>query len=184
MDWAKHRRSLETAISLNPFAADYHLSLGRLYEWRARRQVFDPEQAIHLRKRALEVHYKALRLRPTWGEAWASLALIKAYHNAADHDAVLALDNALRYAPWEIRVLQDTAIAGMLLWPQLSDIYRKRFKAAVDRAFQLDKGRFIIDAALRYGWTAELDGYLGMNDGLRQYLHVRLRDYKRSSPKP
>ena len=169
------RRRIDFSIKLNPIDPAYHLALGRLYEWQARGQAFDAGLAQNMLDKAAASLRRAVQLRPTWGEAWVTLALVKAYQGETDQEAVTALKNALTFSPWESRTLEDSTIAGMLLWPALNDEVRHQFRQAVDRVFALGRGRFVVDAAIRYGWVSEVQMHIPAAHELRRYLNERLK---------
>ncbi len=166
---------IELAIRLNPVDPDYRLALGRFYHWQAQRQVFDAPLIGRLLDKAAASTRRALDLRPTWGEAWAALARLRADRGVADEVAIDALRNALKFSPWERRTLEDSVIAGMLLWPRLPGSVRRQYRQAVDRMFGFDRGRFVVDAALRYGWVPEVREHIPPGHGLHRYLESQLR---------
>ena len=64
--------------------------------------------------KAVELHQRALRLRPTWPYSWAGLALIKAYLGEFDKDYIVAYNNAIRYGKLEVSVQKELIEAGLI----------------------------------------------------------------------
>jgi tetratricopeptide (TPR) repeat protein len=164
---------LALSIRLNSLDPAYHLALARSYEWQARSEAFDSALAQTWLDKAIASVRRATELRPVWAEAWVNLALVKAYRGDLDEEATYALQLALSLAPWEPRTLEDSVIAGMLMWPALDAPARSQFRQAVDRLFTLGRGQFVVDAALRYGWAAEVDAHIPLAHDLRRYLNAQ-----------
>lgn len=162
-DWARAWTRLERARRLNPYSADYTADLGRLHEWRAFQQRLSPQDAHAQRQLATSYYQSTLRLRPTWGMAWARLA----YSNAAQTGSMngksfAALEKAVEFAPWESDVQRTVIWLGITRWDEMPKQLQDQVKGMVRRVLEtktlsgpgLDE--FILDLAARHGWQDQL----------------------------
>ncbi len=167
-DWEGAVTRVESARGLNPVSADYVMELARLYEWRAFQQRLTPELAQAHRVRAMTYYQEALRLRPSWGAAWAELAQSRVLSDKGMDETLAALERATVFGPWDSEVHRRVIWIGISRWERLPDGARRQVRQVIQRALEIDTTLqapyfidvFIVETAVHYGWHDQLRGLL------------------------
>jgi hypothetical protein len=149
LDWVERR--LRRATRIDPFDADFAAALGRAYDWQASTQPPYTRDARRNRGKAIDWYRKAVTLRPSWGFAWIHLAQAKVADQEFDAEAIAALDNAMRFGPWEAGTQRRALRLGVLLWDRLPGRVRKRVGELLVNAVQV-QSREVIDLLVPLGW--------------------------------
>lgn len=113
----------------------------------------DPE-VREARRQALAGLRQALEQRPTFGDAWFNLALIKFRLGEIDREFSQSLQQAMRLSPWEPTVQLRAIELGLANWQALADPLREALKQAIQAQarWQLVKQKPALQALLkRYG---------------------------------
>ncbi|OIO72649.1 MAG: hypothetical protein CO186_05550 [Zetaproteobacteria bacterium CG_4_9_14_3_um_filter_49_83] len=82
--WKLAHEALRWSIKLDENNADYRNDMGRFYEYTAIHMIEHESQEKPLLEISRSYFHDAVRLRPSWGLAWANLALIE--HRMGIHD--------------------------------------------------------------------------------------------------
>ncbi|MCV6615753.1 MAG: hypothetical protein OIF35_12335 [Cellvibrionaceae bacterium] len=127
---------IQRARSWNPYHADYH-DLQAYLLWlailREQRQAQAGSQAriAGMAASAVALHQQAIALRPRWPYSWSGIALMKAYQQDFGASFAQAVQQAVRYGPWENTVNVQLALATQLAWPQLQAPSQQPLKQAL-----------------------------------------------------
>jgi len=144
-------RHLLRATRIDPFDADFAAALGRAYDWQASTQPPYTRYARRYRGKAIGWYRRAVTLRPSWGFAWVHLAQAKVANQELDAEAISALDNAMRFGPWEAGTQRKALRLGVLLWDSLPGPVRIRVGELLVNAVRL-QSRAVIDLLVPLGW--------------------------------
>ena len=128
-------RVLEDADSALSWEADnpqYHELKARVLYYKAL-AVGAEDEGLDYIEQAKQAHLQAISLRPKWPYSWANLVLMKSYLQEWDSEFSAALDNAVRYGPWEQSVHLTLTHAGAISWTHLSTDQKKVIAANVER---------------------------------------------------
>ena len=124
------------SISFNPDKADYQEYLGRIHYLRAINNYQDARLFRDNIQQAYLAHRQAIRLRPQWPYSWANLALMKSHMQQLDVEFLYAVNQAVRYGPWEISSNEAVVQAGFNGWAQLSENSQTITVKALERVYQ------------------------------------------------
>lgn len=83
------------------------------------------------RLQSLSLFRQALEQRPTSGQAWVSVALIKLQLGETDREFSHSLQQALRRSPWEPKVQLLAIELGLAGWQTLAGSLRETLKQAI-----------------------------------------------------
>ncbi|MCJ8341133.1 MAG: hypothetical protein MJK10_21940 [Pseudomonadales bacterium] len=108
------------SISFNPDNAEYQEYLGRIHYLRAIGNFHDGSLFQENIQKAYLAHKQAIKLRPKWPYSWANLALIKSHQQQLDVEYLYAVNQAVRFGPWEISSNEALVQAGFNGWLKLS----------------------------------------------------------------
>lgn len=118
-EWVQARDDLLEAAEImpdNPLIFDY---LGMLNTLRGERAWNEESLRKGYFSEAMDYQQTSLRLRPQNGAAWSNLAL--SFYALGDHAAAgNALEQALKYGPYEVAVKRLTADLVLAMWPSMS----------------------------------------------------------------
>jgi hypothetical protein len=106
------------------------------------------------RLQSLSLFRQAVEQRPTSGQAWVSVALIKLQLGETDREFSQSLQEALRRSPWEPQVELLAIEVGLAGWQALPDSLHETLKQAIQAQaqWQLVKQKSALQALLkRYG---------------------------------
>ncbi len=84
-------------------------------------------------KEAISLHRSAIELRPRWPYSWANLVLMKAHLGEVDDEYQFALEQAVRFGPWEQSVHLSLTHAAVLSWSLLSKEQKALYAGNVER---------------------------------------------------
>ncbi len=101
--------SLRASLDYEPGNPILHWYLGRIDYWQVRSGPPADAASRAGRQAALETFRRLALLRPTSGYAWSNIALTRYMLGEVDVEFVLALEQTLRWAPWQPQ-LQLTGI--------------------------------------------------------------------------
>ncbi len=124
------------SISFNPNNAEYREYLGRIHYLRAINNFQDASLFRKNIHQAYLAHKKAIKLRPQWPYSWANLALMKSHLQQFDVEYLYAVNQAVRFGPWEISSNDALAQAGFNGWAQLSEKSQNITVDALERVYQ------------------------------------------------
>lgn len=177
--WLSTVSRLETALSWNPLDADLLMRLAHLYRWRAFDQRLSPELAQESHDRAVQFVMAACRRRPSWGSAWASLAVIKTVAGRVDQQMILALNRAMILGPWERQVQRQVVFVGIQTWHHLPADTQHLVIATVARALKDSTlSRLVIETAIKYKWRAPLQPLIRNNPRLTRLFKTIDAEFK------
>lgn len=123
---------VDSAIGWEVDNPQYHELKARALYYKALALGVDDEGLIYI-ELAKKSHILAISLRPKWPYSWANLVLMKSYLKEWDDEYSAALDNAVRFGPWEQSVHLTLAHAGALSWAHLSIEQKKAIAENVER---------------------------------------------------
>jgi len=139
---AEAKLRLDTAISLNPFDADFRLH--QVYFSRALCRIETVEKSCCDAKQ-LEAYRMIIRLRPTWGDAWLDYATCLQARGASQM-TLDALDKALRFSPVAYGVTRRSVSLGFSLLDGMNPEQRERYRANL-RLLLKENPRFVLKKA-------------------------------------
>lgn len=122
---------LHKALELAPQNPNLMEDLGRFYAARVERGSPYEPAVREIRQQSLLYFRQAAAQRPTSGHAWANVALMKFRLGEFDLEYTLALEQALRRAPWEPQVQLLAIEIGLAGWQVLADSTREKLKQAI-----------------------------------------------------
>jgi cytochrome c-type biogenesis protein CcmH/NrfG len=108
--------SLRAALDYEPRNPNLHWYLGRIDYWRVRSGSLTDAESRAVRQVALESFRQAALLRPTSGHSWVNLALTRYVLGQVDAEFVLALEQTLRWAPWQPQIQLIGIQLGVATW--------------------------------------------------------------------
>lgn len=134
-DWRAGYAVLQQAAALDSHDPQIQFELGRMSLWQAyhastgsgERQDWLDAGVKHLRK--------ALKGRPTWGQAWAELAFVHV-QKGDQLAAVDALKQAMHFEPYEGHTQWMVLASGFAVWPMLYGEAQTQFLRIVEHAMQ------------------------------------------------
>ena len=125
--------ALRAALAYEPGNPNLHSDVGRLEYWRVRAGTLADPDSRAGREAALESFHQAARLRPASGHTWANIALARYMLGHVGLEFALALDQTLRWAPWQ-PLLQLSAIQlGLATWQILDEPRQRLVAEAIQR---------------------------------------------------
>ncbi len=159
--WQRALDRLYQARALEPLNADYAAELGRHYAWLAWLSRSAPEASRLNRKKSRAAYAEAIGRRPSWGFAWANYAEASLLEGGAGDEARLALERAMRLAPWETRTQLKALLVGFSLWDGLDQPQQAALTASLQRALLIDEDvDLIVRMALQTGRESLLSNLL------------------------
>ena len=135
-DLDKAEDKILRSISFNPENAEYQEYLGRIHYLRAISNYQDGSLFQENILKAYLAHKQAIRLRPQWPYSWANLALMKSHLQQLDVEYLYAVNQAVRFGPWEISSNEALVQAGFNGWNKLTVNSRKITINALERIYQ------------------------------------------------
>lgn len=126
--------SLRAALDYEPGNPNLHSDIGRIHYWsvRSESRLVDAESRV-VRQAALDSFRQAAQLRPTSGHTWANVALTRYMLGHVDIEYTHALEQTLRWAPWQPQ-LQLTGIQlGLATWQVLAPSTQQLVAEAIRR---------------------------------------------------
>lgn len=108
--------SLRSALDYEPGNPNLHWYLGRLDDWRTLSGSRTYAESRTARQAALESFRQFGLLRPTSGNSWIYIARTRYMLRQNDAEFVLALEQALRWAPWQPQVQLLGIELGLATW--------------------------------------------------------------------
>jgi len=114
--WKWVHELMRWSTRLDPENAGYRNDMGRLYEYTALNMIQHPSQIAPLLQISLSFFRDAVRLRPSWAQAWANLVLIKLRLRQIDSEFLFAMNRAVQLGPAVPEVQQIVAEAGVANW--------------------------------------------------------------------
>lgn len=108
--------SLRSTLDIEPANPNHHWYLGRIQDWRARSGSLDGAEPRTVREAALASFRQAAMLRPTSGHAWGNIALTRYTLGQVDVEFILALEQTLRWAPWQPQLQLIGIQLGVASW--------------------------------------------------------------------
>ena len=154
--WASALQDMQAALSIAPGNPVLQEQLGDLYTVAGRRDWYDtPVRKQHFAN-AVAQYKKALALRPTDPQTWASLAA--AYQGLGEHpdDLAQAWHMALKYGPHEGHVQPMLLELALSQWATATPDMQQWAKAMFDNAAQPQR-KAINNLAARYGLMFQPD---------------------------
>ena len=138
---------IELALSWEEDNPQYHELKARILYYKALSQNVTPETMVYI-EAAKASHIRAIELRPRWPYSWANLVLMKSYLNEWDNEYGTALENAVKYGPWEQSVHLTLAHAAGLSWRHLETDQKRLMAANVERGIvrSFERVGFNLDA--------------------------------------
>lgn len=111
------------------------------------------------RQQSLEGFRQALEQRPTSGDTWFNVALMKFRLGEIDREFSQSLQQAIRRAPWEATVQLRAIELGLANWQELADPLREALKQTIQAQarWQLVKQKPALQSLLRRYGRADLD---------------------------
>jgi len=117
--WKWMHELMRWSTRLDPENAGYRNDMGRLYEYTALNMIQHPSQIAPLLQISLSFFRDAVRLRPSWAQAWANLVLIKLRLRQIDSEFLFAMNRAVQLGPAVPEVQQIVAEAGVANWHRI-----------------------------------------------------------------
>jgi tetratricopeptide (TPR) repeat protein len=125
--------ALRAALAYEPGNPNLHSDLGRLLYWDVHAGSLVDAESRGSREAALERFHQVARLRPSSGHTWANIALARYVLGHVGLEFALALDQTLRWAPWQ-PLLQLSAIQlGLATWQILDEPRQRLVAEAIQR---------------------------------------------------
>lgn len=112
---------LRAALAYEPGNPNLHSDLARVHYWSARSGSLVDAGSRAERESALESFHQAARLRPTSGHTWANIALTRYMLGHVSVEFALALDQTLRWAPWQPQLQLSAIQLGLATWQILDE---------------------------------------------------------------
>lgn len=151
--WNSAHKSMQKALSYNPYSVDYLIEMGQLYEWGATAMTFRSDEEFFLQN-AKTYYLKAIEARPTWPLAWANYAhtLILLQENVKQID--IAIKSIDKYGPWNEEAQKKMFIASFKVWENLPKLTQVLVFRALRKWLKSDRRnmtRFIIATSVKLG---------------------------------
>jgi hypothetical protein len=150
--------------------AEAALLLGRLYQSQALALSPWLMEAAARRSQAATAYREAAVMRPSWGLAWAQLAVIKSYEPDLDREFYHALERAMIVGAWEPAVQDLVLWVGMRTWARLTPVLQEQVKTVISRVLQhYPRDRYAVRTAVELHWEADIASML-VRDEQRRWL--------------
>ena len=174
--WNRQVEQLEKASLRNPLDADILILLVRLYQWRAYEQRLWPQVANRTLSQSLRFARLACRRRPSWGLAWATLAVVKNTARQRDKEMIFGINKAIELGPWERQVQHQIVIAGIPSWPWLPAKSRRLLMDVIKVTLKDPKlFNVVIEIAINNEWEEHLRPLIEDNERLLWLLKNQIR---------
>lgn len=151
--------------------ADAAFLLASLHAWREKGLRLWPDQAKAEREKIIQNIKASLALRPTWFDAWITLALVKYQGGQIDRELLIALDKAIDKGRYESSVHHGVSIVGLGLWsqlePGLKDKVVKTLKIALRNS---DVQEFVVERIVMNDRIPVFQETLASNERLRALM--------------
>lgn len=147
--------SLRAALDYEPRNPHLHSDIGRILYWSVRsdsRMVDAESRAV--RQAALESFRQAAPLRPASGYIWANIALKRYMLGHVDSEFTHALEQTLRWAPWQPQMQLTGIQLGLATWQELEPATQQRVAEAIRRQVEwkmVDQKPALISLLRGYG---------------------------------
>lgn len=145
---------LRAALAYESGNPKLYSDLGRINFWRVRSgSLVDPESRA-AREAALESFRQAALLHPTSGHPWASIALTRYMLGQVDIEFTHALEQTLRWAPWQPQLQLSAIQLGLATWQILDEPSQRLVAEAIRRQAEwkmVDQKPALIRLLLSYG---------------------------------
>jgi hypothetical protein len=122
---------LHKALDLDPANPTLLEDLGGLYASRLQKVRPSDSRALPIRGQTLDFIRQAVRQRPTSGQAWINLALMKLRLGEIDSEFSLSLQQALHRTPWQPQVQLLGIELGLASWQALTEPLQQEIASAV-----------------------------------------------------
>ncbi len=124
---------LRAGLAYEPGNPNLHSDLGRLNFWRVQSgSLVDPESRAG-REAALESFRQAALLRSSSGHSWANIALTRYMLGQVDIEFTHALEQTLRWAPWQPQLQLSAIQLGLATWQVLAPSTQQLVADAIRR---------------------------------------------------
>lgn len=145
---------LRAALAYESGNPKLYSDLGRIHFWRVRSgSLVDPESRA-AREAALESFRQAALLHPASGHTWASIALTRYMLGQVDIEFTHALEQTLRWAPWQPQLQLSAIQLGLATWQILDEPSQRLVAEAIRRQAEwkmVDQKPALIRLLLSYG---------------------------------
>ncbi len=125
--------ALGAALAYEPGNPNLHSDLARIEYWRVREGSLVDAESRRGREAALESFRQAARRRSTSGHTWVNIALTRYMLGQVDSEFVLALEQTLRWAPWQPHLQLNAIQLGLATWQILDEPRQRLVAQAVQR---------------------------------------------------
>lgn len=145
---------MRAALAFEPGNPNLHSDIGRLEYWRVRTSSLADPDARSRREAALERFREAARLRPTSGHSWGNVALTRFHLGLVDIEFAHAMEQTLRWAPWQAQLQLLGIELGLAVWQALDEPRQRLIEEAIrhQAAWRLvDQKPALIQLLRRYG---------------------------------
>lgn len=147
---------MREASAYEPGNPNLHSDIGRLEYWRVRTDGLADPAARSGRERALASFRQAALLRPSSGHTWGNVAFTRFNLGLVDIEFARALEQTLRWAPWQPQLQLLGIELGLAVWQALDEPTQRLITEAIGRQSvwpMLDQKPALITLLRRYGRT-------------------------------
>ena len=125
--------AMRVALDFEPGNPNLHSDLGRIEYWRVRAGSLVDAASRSGREAALENFRQAARRRSTSGHTWVNIALTRYMLGQVDSEFVLALEQTMRWAPWQPQLQLSAIQLGLATWQILDEPRQRLVAEAIQR---------------------------------------------------
>ncbi len=146
--------AMRVALDFEPGNPNLHSDLGRIEYWRVRAGSLVDAASRSGREAALENFRQAARRRSTSGHTWVNIALTRYMLGQVDSEFVLALEQTMRWAPWQPQLQLSAIQLGLATWQILDEPRQRLVAEAIRRQAEwkmVDQKPALIRLLLGYG---------------------------------
>lgn len=122
---------LQRALELDPANPNLLEDLGSFHAARVQKAGPADSKARRIRLQGLSLIRQAVQLRPSSGQAWVNLALMKLRLGEIDSEFSLSLRQALYRTPWQPQVQLLGIELGLASWQALTEPLRQEISSAI-----------------------------------------------------
>ena len=145
---------LRAALAYEPGNPNLHSDLGRIEYWRVRAGSLADADSRAARQAAQDGFRQAALLRSTSGHTWANIALTRFMLGQVDIEFTHALEQTLRWAPWQPQLQLSAIQLGLATWQVLTPSTQQLLAEAIRRQAEwkmVDQKPALIRLLLSYG---------------------------------
>jgi hypothetical protein len=145
---------LRAALAYEPGNPNLHSDLGRIEYWRVRAGSLVDAESRAVRQVALDGFRQAALLHPTSGHTWTNIALTRYMLGNVDIEFTHALEQTLRWAPWQPQLQLNAIQLGLATWQILDEPRQRLVAEAIRRQAEwkmVDQKPALIRLLLSYG---------------------------------